>query len=161
MMEKEEKDIRDRDLEIIEGEFININQSTVRNVEGGHVEMQQVGALSVDGEKIEATQCASALTHGDEIFFNQSISTVTIGNNTTVNYSFSPVSLSRYETTLNRSAAGLVAAGSVKADNSVALMVLANKVEGELTTLLDWKSAVAIGAVVGGVWGLLSLLRRK
>jgi hypothetical protein len=160
-MEKEEKDIREKELEIIEGEFININQSTVRNVEGGHVEMQQVGALSVDGEKIEATQCAAVLVHGGDVNMNQSISTVTVGNNTTVNFSCAPLSFSRYETTLNRTAAGVVAAGSVKADKSVALIVLANKVEGELTTLLDWKSAAAASAVVGGIWGLLSLLRRK
>jgi hypothetical protein len=86
---------------------------------------------------------------------------VTVGNNTTVNFSCAPLSLSRYETTLNRSAAAVVVSGSVKADKSAALLVIANKIEGELTTLLDWKSAAAAGAVIGGIWGLLSILRRK
>ena len=51
-MGKEGQEIKEKDLEIIEGEFVTISQSTVRSVEGGHVEMQQVGALSIDGERI-------------------------------------------------------------------------------------------------------------
>ena len=45
-------EIENSDLEFVEGEFINIKQSTIRAVEGGHIELQQVGALSIDGEKV-------------------------------------------------------------------------------------------------------------
>jgi len=161
MMVKEGRDLREKELEIIEGEFINISQSTVRNIEGGHIEMQQVGALSIDAERIEVTQGASLMMRGDEVNLNQSISGVAIGDNTSIHFSFTPLSISKHETTVNRSAAGVIAAGSVKAENSSALFVLANKVEGNLTTLFDWKSAMAVGAVAGGIWGLLSLLRRR
>lgn len=39
--------------------------------------------------------------------------------------------------------------------------MIANKVEGNVTTLLDWRSALALGAVFGGVWGLFSIFRKK
>lgn len=160
-MAKDERDIQEKDLEIIEGEFINISQSTVRNIEGGHVEMQQVGALSIDGEKIEATQGAAILIRGEEVSLNQSISFSSIGENTSINFSFIPLSVSKRDTTIHRSAAGVIAAGTVKAENSSALLVLSKHVEGNLTTLFDLKSAAAVGAVAGGIWGFFSLLRRR
>ena len=160
-MLKEEKEIHDKDLEIIEGEFIKINRSRVTNVEGGHVEMQQVCALSIDGERIETTQTAALMLRGSDITLNHSASMATVSGSTNINYSFLPVSVSKGETTINRSAAGLIISRDLKAENSSALIVLANKVEGTLTTLLDLKTTVALGAVAGGLFGLLMLFRKK
>ena len=160
-MIKEEREIQKRDLEIIEGEFINISQSTVRNVEGGHVELQQVGALSIDGERIESTQCASFFLRGNDVVLHQTMSGVTMADNATINFSCAPVSFSRGEMQVTRSAAGVIGAGRVKAEKTAAVLVLTKEVEGQMTTLLDWKSAAALGAVVGGLWGLLSLFRKR
>jgi hypothetical protein len=161
MMYKEEKELQESDFEFIEGEFVNIKQSTVRAVEGGHIELQQVGALSIDGERVEVTQGASAILRGNDIHLNQSISAVTAGENVSINFSFSPMSLSREQTTVTRSAVGFMAAKDIRSENTSALLVVGNKIEGNVTTLLDWRSALALGAVFGGVWGLLSLFRRR
>jgi len=160
-MLKKEKEIQDKDLEIIEGEFININRSKVTNVEGGHIEMQQVCALSIDGERINTAQSAALMLRGTEISMDHGVSMATFAGNTNINNSFLPVSVSKGETTINRSAAGLIISRDVKVKNSSALVVLANKVEGNLTTLLDLKTTVALGAVAGGLFGLLMLFRRK
>jgi len=160
-MSKIEKEIQDKDMEIIEGEFININRSKVTNVEGGHIEMQQVCALSIDGERIDATQSAALMLRGSDITLNHCVSMTTFSGSSNINYSFLPVSVSKGETTINRSAAGLIISRHVKAENSSALIVLTNKVEGNLTTLLDLKTTVALTAVAGGLLGLLMLFRRK
>jgi hypothetical protein len=160
-MEKVEKELLEKDLDIIEGEFIKISQSTVRNLEGANIEMQQVGAMSIDGEKIEASQCAALMIRGDSVSMHQGASMVSIGNNMSLNFSCTPVSISKGDTALNKSAAGIVASANVKSENSTALFVIANKVEGNITTLFDWKSTLAIGAVLGGVFGMLSLIKRK
>jgi hypothetical protein len=55
----------------------------------------------------------------------------------------------------------MIAANTVKAENSAAVLVLAKNVEGNINTLLDWKSAAALGGVLGGIWGLFTLLRRR
>jgi hypothetical protein len=160
-MHRERSELQKSDLEFIEGEFINIKQSTIRAVEGGHIELQQVGALTIDGEKIEVTQGASGILRGNDINLNQSISAVTAANNVSINFSFAPMTVSREYTSANRSAVCFMAGKDIKADNTSAFLVVTNKIEGNITTLLDWRSALALGAVLGGVWGFLSLLFRK
>jgi hypothetical protein len=156
-----EREIEKSDLEFVEGEFINIKQSTVRSVEGGHIELQQVGALSIDAERMEVTQGASVILKGNDVTLNQSISAVTAGEDVSIQFSFCPVSISREKTEVNRSAVGVLAAQTVKAENTSALLLVANKVEGNITTLLDGRSALILGATFGGLLGFLSLLRRR
>lgn len=161
MANKQTDKIQKSDLEFIEGEFINIKQSTIRAVEGEHIELQQVGALSIDGEKIDVTQGASGLLRGNEINLNQSISAITAGNHVSVNYSLTPLSISREDVSISRSAIGCLAAKDIKSENTSAFLVVSNKIEGDITTVLDWRSALALGAVLGGVWGLFSLLLKR
>jgi hypothetical protein len=153
-----EKELSKSALEFIEGEFVNVRQSTVRSVEGGHVELQQVGALSIDGDRIDITQGAAGILKGHDIHINQSISAVTAADNVSINFSLAQMSFSREQTTVSRSAVGFMAGKEIKADNSSAFLMLSGKVEGNVTTLLDWKSALAVGAVFGGLWGFISLL---
>ena len=161
MINRKEKELEKSDIDFIEGEFINIKQSTIRSVEGGHIELQQVGALSIDGERVEVTQGASGILRGNDVSLNQSISAVTAADNVSVNFSFSPLTISREQITSNRSAVGFMAAKDIKSENSSAFLVVANKIEGNVTTLLDWRSALALSAVFGGIWGFFSLLFRR
>lgn len=161
MVYKNEKELEESNFEFIEGEFVNIKQSTIRSVEGGRIELQQVGALSIDGENVEITQGASCILRGNTINLHQSISAITASDKVSVNFSFSPMAISREQTLTSRSAIGLMVSKNVISDNSSAFFVIANKVEGNMTTLLDWRSALAFGAVFGGIWGFISLLTRR
>jgi hypothetical protein len=156
-----EKELEKTDVDFIEGEFINIKQSTIRAVEGGHIELQQVGALSIDGERVEVTQAAAGILRGTDVSLNQCMSAVTAADTVSVNFSFSPVTISRDQTSVNMSAIGFMGAKKIKAENTSAFLVVANEVEGNITTLLDWKSALAFGAVFGGLWGFFSLLMKR
>ncbi|HAM50938.1 MAG TPA: hypothetical protein DCP92_09720 [Nitrospiraceae bacterium] len=155
------REMENKDLEFIEAEFVTIKQSTVRAVEGGHVELQQVGALSIDGERIEMAQSASTIIRGGDVSLNQSMSILTVGNTANLQYSFSPLCLSGEHTSVSGSAVGVVGAKTLKVENTAALIVIANNVQGEVTTLLDWRSALAVGAVVGGVLGIISIFKRQ
>jgi len=161
MTDRTTEEISGGTLDVVEGEFITVRQSSVKAVEGGHVELQQVASLSIDGERIEMTQSAAAIVRADEIRLNQGISVITAGNTTNLSYSFSQIALSRDTTSVNRSAVGIIGAKTVVAENSASLLTIANKVEGQMTTLLDWRSSLALGAVVGGIMGLFSLFRKK
>jgi hypothetical protein len=161
MTHNKAKEFEKSSIEFIEAEFVNVKQSTIRSVEGGHIELQQVGALSIDGERVEVTQGAAGILKGDDVSLNQSIAAVASGENVSINFSFSPLAISREKTTANRSAIGILAAKEIKTENTSAFLVISNKIEGNVTTLLDWRSAVAFGAVFGGVWGLVSLLSKK
>lgn len=155
------REIVKEDLEMVDAEFVTVRQSSIRTVEGGRVELQQVGALSIDGERIEMTQSASTIVHGGDIRINQGLSLVTVADTASLNYSFSQISLSRDTTTVNRSAVGIIGARTVVAENSVSILTIANKVEGQMTTILDWRSALAVGAVAGGIFGLFSIFQKR
>lgn len=161
MAAKSKEIIKEKDVEIIEAESVSIKQSSVRSVEGGHIDMQQVGALSIDADRIEVTQGAACIVRGNDVNLNQSISAVTAGNNTSLNFSFSPMVVSKEEAVSNKSAVGVMAAMNIKVKHSTSVLMLANNVEGNVTTLFDWRSALAVGAVFGGMWGLFSLFRKR
>jgi hypothetical protein len=125
------------------------------------VELQQVGALSIDGERVEVTQGASVLMRGANLSLNQSIGILAAGNTTNLNFSFSPVSVSADEMTVNRSAVGIAAAKEINSNNSTSILMIGKNVNGSVTTLLDWRSALALGAVVGGIFGLFSIFKKR
>ncbi len=160
-MEKDVLDIESENLDIVEAEFINIRQSTVRAVEGGHVDLQQVAALSIDGDRIEVTQGASVFMKAESLALNQSVSLLTAGTTASINCSCTPVSVSSGDAVVNSSAVGMLVANEINAENSTALLMIGRTVQGNVTTLLDWRSAAAIGAVAGGIFGLFSLFRRR
>lgn len=159
-MEKEMVDIEGKALDLVEAEFINIRQSTVRAVEGGHVELQQVGALSIDGERVEVTQGASVMMRGTNLTLNQSIGLLTVGNTANLNFSFSPVSVSASETFASKSAIGIMAAKEITSNNNTSILMIGRNINGTVTTMLDWRSALALGAVAGGIFGLFSIFRK-
>jgi hypothetical protein len=60
---------------------------------------------------------------------------------------------------LDRAAARIVIAADVRADQSAAMFLIARKVDGNVKVLLDWRGALAFGAVAGLVLALLSRAR--
>ncbi|MCI0468637.1 MAG: hypothetical protein L0Y62_01050 [Nitrospirae bacterium] len=160
-MEKEIVEIENKNLDVVEAEFMNIRQSTIRAVEGGHVELQQVGALSIDGERVEVTQGASVLMRGETLSLNQSIAVVTAANTAELEFSFTPVAFAVEDMTVDRSAAGIMISKEINAANCSSIFMAAKTINGDVTTLLDWKSALALGAVAGGIFGLFSLFTKR
>jgi hypothetical protein len=156
MMELESKN-----LDIVEAEFLTIKQSTVKAVEGGHVELQQVGSLSIDGERIDVTQGAAVLIKGENLVLNQSIGLVATGGVTNINFSAVPIAVSAGDANIEKSAIGILAARDIESNNSTSLLMIGQNISGNVTTLIDWRSALAIGAVAGGIFGLFSLFRRR
>ncbi|MBI4654103.1 MAG: hypothetical protein HY752_03820 [Nitrospirae bacterium] len=157
----EKVEVTKGNAQLIEAEFVNVKQSTIRAVEGGHIELQQVGALTIDGEKLDVTQGAALVLRGKELNLNESISCITISEKSFLNASFSPVSITKETTSVDKSAVGLMISKEINVQNTSSLVMIAKNVAGDVTTLLDWRSAAAFGAVFGGVWGLFKLLRHK
>lgn len=160
-MGKNIMDVEGKSLDMVEAEFMNIRQSTIRAVEGGHIELQQVGALSIDGERVDVTQGAAVVMRGATLSLNQSIGLLAAARTTNLNFSFTPVAVSSEEAVLNKSAAGIVAAHEINSHNSTSLLMIGKNINGSVTTLLDWRSALALGAVAGGIFGLFSIFRKK
>jgi hypothetical protein len=60
---------------------------------------------------------------------------------------------------MDRAAARIVVAADVKAERSAVMFLVARRVAGDVRVLFDWRGAVAFGAVVGLVMGLLRRAR--
>ncbi len=160
-MSEKERDIDNSDLSLIDAEFVRVSQSTVRSVEGGHVELQQVGAMSIDGDRVEVTQGAACFIKGGDVRLSQSMNLITAGDDTTVESSFVPIVLSRGDLDMKQSASCVVGARNLKAENTTSVFLLAGNVEGDVQTVFDWKSTLSLGAVIGGIIGFVSLLRKR
>jgi hypothetical protein len=92
---------------------------------------------------------------------NQCISGISMGEKTDVNFSLCPIAIGRQEVELKRSASGIVIGNNVEVKNSASMIVIGNNIQGNVTTLFDWKSALAVTAVAGGIYGLLRLFLKK
>ncbi len=157
---KKPKKLQNQDLTVVDADFVNVSQSTVRSVEGGHVELEQVLSLSVDADKVDSTQSAAFIVRGNQVNQNQSISLFTAGQTTQVNSSFSPVTLSAEKAELKNSLSGITVTKELKAEGVSTLFLVSNRVEGDVRTLFDWKGVLAFGAITTGLLGLLALLRK-
>lgn len=160
-MEKSELEIEGRGLDIVEADIIKIRQSTIRAVEGSHVEVQQAAILTVDSERVEVTQGASLVMRGKKLSMNQSIGMLCTGESANLNLTFSPVTMSAGETTINKSGIGVIASKDIVANNTASLVMISKNVSGNVTTLLDWRSALTLGAIAGGLLGIFHLLRKS
>lgn len=160
-MEKIEQELEGKRLDIVEADILKIRQSTIRAVEGIHVELQQSAVLTIDAERTEVTQGASLLMKGKNLSLNQSVGMVCSGENTNLNLSFCPVTISKGETNVNKSAVGFMASKDILANNSASLFMIGRNITGEVNTIIDWKSALAIGAVLGGIFGIFKLINKK
>ena len=160
-MDRKAVELINEEAQLVEGEFINVKQSKVRSIEGGHIELQQVGALTIDGEKIDVSQGAAVVLKGQELSLNKSISAVSFSDNISMNYSFSPISIAKDNMDIEKSAVGIMISKEIKAQNTSSLITIAKNIEGDVTTMMDWRSALAFGAALGGILGLVRLFTRK
>ena len=158
---EEKIEIDGHNMDIVEAEFLTIKQSTVKAIEAGTAEMQQICALSVDTEKAEITQGAIGFVKSNEMNMNQCINGVSMAEKADINFSICPLAISRKDTEIKRSAAGIVIGNNLEVKNSASVIVIGKNIEGNVTTLFDWKSALAVTAVAGGIYGLLRLFLKK
>jgi hypothetical protein len=159
MAKKKPRELSGQDIALVEADSVNLDRCRVKSLEGNNVRMQQTCTLSVEADTVESRQGAAGLLRGRNIELGQSCTLAAAGHKTSQNFSISHVTAAE-QAEMTSSAACVVASKEVKMMDSSAVLVLANKVEGNINTLLDWRSALSLGAVMGGILGLISLLRK-
>ena len=133
--------IIDEDGSILDAETVEVRLSAVGRVDSGALQVQQgaVGAVRADRVTVDQGAVGAAMANQVEI---------------SRGYARSIVSR---QAQLDRAAARIVIAADVRADRSAVMFLVARKVEGNVRVLLDWRGAIAFGAVAGIV---LAVLRR-
>jgi hypothetical protein len=92
---------------------------------------------------------------------HQSAPFFTACNKATLASSASAAVVAGESASAEQSLIGMVAAREVKVKDSRSMLLLANKVEGNVTTIMDTRTALGFGLVAGGILGLISLLRSR
>jgi len=154
--------VEKKEIQVVEGEFINIKQSSVRSVDGGHIEMEKVCAVAIDGEQADIVQSAVGVAKAEALNMNNCVNILSVTGQASLNSSCSLVTLAgKGIDEVNRSNVGVMVSNNIHAENTSALIMVANNVSGNVKTFMDWRSALAFGAAFGGVFGLMKILSKK
>ena len=128
--------------EHVEADVVHIEQGGAQSVRAKTVTVTQGGIQAVEAERVEIHQGGAAQVQAQEV----SVQEGGIG--------FAQTDQAR----LSNSQAGVILGRQVHSENSQTFLLAAQQVDGTVKTVLDIRSSIALGAALGIVFGLFSLL---
>jgi hypothetical protein len=152
----------------------NLSQVDVETVQAGLVRMHQSSAQVINGEDVELNQSAALEVNAGSISVRQSI--LAFAHADVVSVQEGAVLAARAEKMSINGNAGLVVAGNVDFGNAYtgiltgqeirgerieSVILLARKVEGNVTTVIDSRGALIAGLVGGLFAGIMLLVGRR
>jgi hypothetical protein len=124
-----------------------------------NVELRLSAVGMVDAGDVSFTQGALGAARADSVTVDRAVVGAALADNVSVSRGYARSILAR-QVQLDRAAARIVIAADVKAERSAVMFLVARRVTGDVRVLLDWRGAVAFGAIAGLVMGLLRLVPR-
>jgi len=134
----------DLDDDVLDAERVELRLSAVGMVDAGDVQFAQgaLGAARADTVSVEQGALGAALA--DKVEISQGYARSIVAR----------------QVSMDSAAARMVVAADVKADRSAIMVLSARRVSGDVRVLLDWRGAVAFGAVAGLIGGVIARARR-
>lgn len=150
------RDVEARTVDMIQSGAQSIMADTVRlelaiatTITARQVDMAQSGAGSIDADEVHATKSGAIAIRSQEVQLSEGRAGAVLGSSAA----------------LDESIAGLVVTSSAHVSGGRVGLLLARHVDGEVTTVLDTRAAMGLGALLGAVLGsfmlLSSLLARR
>lgn len=166
-------DILQVDAQTINAQLVRMRQSSAGEVAADEVSMQQSAAGRMSADKVTLQQSAAGFIKADHVSLNQaSAGLVNTGEflsqeSSTGFVRAEKASISGYtgavvagSADIQHGLVGLVAGRDVYLDEARTVFLLARTVNGNVTTLMDRRSALTAGLVGGLFAGLMLLLGR-
>ena len=119
-----------------------------------NVELRLSAVGMVDAGDVSFAQGALGAVRADNVAVDRGAVGATLANHVELSRGYARSIVAR-EVQLDRAAARIVVAADVKAERSAVMFLVARRVAGDVRVLLDWRGAVAFGAVAGVIMGLL------
>jgi hypothetical protein len=150
------RDVEARTVDMVQSGAQSIVADTVRlelavatTITAHQVDMAQSGAVSIDADEVHATGSRAIAIRGQEIQLAEGGAVVVLGSTAA----------------FDEAITGLVVTSSAHVSGGRVGVLLARHVDGEVTTVLDTRSALGLGAMLGTVFGafvlLITLLTRR
>jgi hypothetical protein len=121
----------------------------------------RAGAVGrVDAGEVTVTVGAIGATRADRVSVDKGALGAALAGNVEVSRGYARSILAR-QVQIDRAAARMIIAADVRAERTAVVFLLARRVSGDVRVLLDWRGALAFGAVAGLVGGLIARARRR
>ncbi len=149
-------------LDSIQGEFVQVDQSSVNQIIAESVTLNQSKVQHVSGQQVDIHQSSVGVAHATHVNINSG--SVGICSATEANVEGDAGVMIGQAVTLNNHRTGLVLTREVHGSNIRAVIFLAGRSNGAVETIVDQRSValfgLATGVAMGLVFGLFRLLKR-
>jgi hypothetical protein len=124
------------------------------SLDGDRLELRLSAVGMVDAADVSFSQGALGAARADSVTVDRGAVGAALGDRVEVSRGYARSILARH-VQMDRAAARVIVAADVKIERSAVMFLVARRVAGDVRVLLDWRGAVAFGAIAGLVMGLL------
>jgi hypothetical protein len=144
------------DVDRVQAELVRMHQSSAREIAADEVELHQSISVDVNGSHLSAHESALGMVNAVEVQMQNSGAAALRAQSATINGYTGAVIAGQAQ--LGNTYAGLVAAQDVKGERIESIVLLARRVEGDVRTIVDTRTALLAGLVGGLFTGMIFLL---
>ena len=151
-------DLSHVDVDTVNAEKVQMHQSSARAINAENVDLSQSGALNLQGDRVAANLSGLVIVQANDVDMQNSGAAAIRAGNVFLNGYAGAVAAGSVE--FGHSYAGLLAGREVRGEKIESVVLLAGKVEGDVTTVIDTRGALIAGLVGGLFAGIILLLGR-
>ena len=154
-------DISQGGAERVEATTVSITQGGIGSADARSIDIRQGGIGRASATDIAVSQGGIGFAQGERVTLEMGAIGVAVGDEVRVTQSTAGYVAARGDATVDQSLVSTLIADRVTfRQPSAVLVLIARQVDGSVRPLLDWRGAIAAGAVAGIVIGLLRRVRR-
>jgi hypothetical protein len=150
--------ISQADVQSVQAELVRMHQASAENINADEVELQQSAAGNVKANHVSAHQSAMARVEAGEVLSQSSATGFVQAEKASLSGYTGAVLAGSAE--VHHGMAGFVAGRDVHVQDARTILLLGQNINGDVTTLMDSRSALIAGLVGGLFAGLMLLLGR-
>jgi hypothetical protein len=155
---EELKALEDELVGDVTANIVEMTQSGAQTIQAQEVHLHQSGAQSIEAEKVTIQQGGAQYIQGGEVNLSQGGALAVRGETIDLERS-GALMISGQEVEVSQGCAGVLVARNIKADEIRSIFIASGPIEGSVTTMLDQKSALALGAALGASLAFIYALR--
>ncbi len=145
-------------LETVKAELVRMHQSSATEIQAEDVELNMSSAANVNSARVSTTTSAIAALQSVEVTTQNSVVGAAQAERMSLSGVAGAVLAGNVE--LQNSHVGILAGRKVRGEQIKSVILLAGKVEGNVTTMMDTRGALIAGLVGGLFAGIMLLLGR-
>jgi hypothetical protein len=156
--ETQVKNVSQTDVQTIQAEMVRMHQASGETINASQVEMEQSAAAHVKATSVSAHQSALAAVEAEEVLSQNSVIGFVEAEKASVRGYTGAVSAQNAE--VHYALAGVVVGNDVHVEGARTILLVGQNITGNVTTVIEPRSALIAGLTGGLFAGLMLLLGR-